>query len=179
MNHMKAKYAGTGKGIAPIGVVEVFDEDGDAIRETHNMVVLDGQRIMMSLFLSKLIENGSPAGTGDEYIEAENIADNSLGISFAYEANPSTTVETMDADDIPSSAHDVTEGYSVEYSMAGTGVCLTLKTKLSGAKVHAFNEIMLMCKSTEGEKILFSRALIDPVFLGSDSSYMISYTLYF
>lgn len=185
MNSMKAKYAGTGKGMAPIGVVRVIDSDGAVVRETHNMVVLDGQRIMLRLFLDKFMSESDATATGSNDIELDGKL--GMNICFGYNTNPATTVETMSWSDVEGDLvynRNLTaagNGYSsVEYSMADAGICLTLKKKLIGEDIKAFNEIILACRTANAETpYLFSRALIDPVFLGNESSYTISYTLYF
>lgn len=192
MNDIKSKYADSRNGVAPIGVIQIRDRDGNIIREAHNMVVIDGQRILLRLFLNNLIgeDNAMSVGSTDmkftdintaasKNASGENASD--LRLYLGYEVNPEMTVESMGIDDMPT-GNDVRhciESYMVKYNMDASGVCVTLTAKLSGSDIHAFNEIWLACPTTENQELLFSRALIDPVFLGADANYSIAYTLYF
>jgi hypothetical protein len=100
---------------------------------------------------------------------------------LGYEVNPAMTVEKMGITDVPDESgarHAIS--YTVKYNMDESGVCMTMSAKLSGSAISAFNEIWLACPTAETNgEILFSRALIDPVFLGADTNYAIAYTLYF
>lgn len=191
MNDMKSKYADSRNGIAPIGVIQVRDQSGEVIREAHNMVVIDGQRILLRLFLKNLIgeEYASPTGNTDlEFGEINtaaasgNAENDNLRMYLGYEVNPAMTVEKMGIGDMPNesgASHIIS--YTVKYNMDESGVCVTLSAKLSGSDISAFNEIWLACPTTgnNNSELLFSRALIDPVFLGADTKYAIAYTLYF
>ena len=191
MNDMKSKYADSRNGAAPIGVIQVRDQSGYVIREAHNMVVIDGQRILLRLFLKNLIGDdcASPTGSNDlKFSEIDTAAasgkteNDNLRMYLGYEVNPAMTIENMGIGDMPNESgarHGIS--YTVKYSMDESGVCVTLSAKLSGSDINAFNEIWLACPTTGNNngELLFSRALIDPVFLGADTNYAIAYTLYF
>ena len=48
----------------------------------------------------------------------------------------------------------------------------------ASASFMKFNEIYITVESSEGE-VLFSRALIDPLYIGEDTVYNLDYSFYF
>ncbi len=188
MNELKEKYLNTRHGASPIGVVVIRDGAGNVIGETHNMVVLDGQRLLLQLLIGKLAatanKNGIAPPTKVGSYDGTAIDDSasvSMKLGFAYEQNPQTTEESMDY----ASCGEITkiDDTDIEYSLDATGVCATFKAVLtaqdSGGEINRFNEIFLTYAAGSESSYLFSRAIVDPVFLGAETSYSLEYTLYF
>lgn len=158
-------------GVSPIGIVRLYDNDGNLILETHNMVVKSGREIIFKLFKHFVCGIDDTTDYNGEIL-----------VNFSYTSKGVKTVSELTLSDIET---DSTNSISASPSITIDDTNLNIKFKVSVAGNNTFmkfNQIYLTYvkkDDTESNKTLFSRVAIDPVFIGSNGNYDLEYTLYF
>lgn len=173
--------------LGPKGYVVISDKDGNVIREGHNMVLLNGKKMIASnLFNSNMGFFNTPNtednlsnykithiaiySNADETIfdgsyridnDQNNTADKNKIKEFELDKN-NTVMETVEN----SNGH-----FYIKISVSYKGE--------SQATVPTANSIGLIATVDGKEKIMFSRIRFDSVVLTTETEFNISYYLYF
>ena len=191
------------------GVIRIYDKDGNLVKETHNMIVNGGRILLYGLFLryglygdvsdeSKLtakFPQTNITGLSNNQLTNPVIADfkcGTFGVHFGYTSETVKTVSSMNLDDVNEITSSTQDSYlDINDSSSGADVDfdvyelkVTFKSTIKGDTwFQKFNQIYLTYKlpaeGGEQQEYLFSRVVMDPVFLGEDGEYSIHYSLYF
>ena len=159
-------------GVTPIGIVKLYDKSGKLILKTHNMVVKTGRLQLFNIFLKTMC--GNAKSDTEDYT-------GSMLVNFSYTGNGIKTTPDLDINALKNGSEDgVSAVPIIEYNDADLSA--TFKVNLSGNNsFKRFNQIYLTyAKDNDSSNpILFSRVAIDPVYIGSNGSYSLEYTLHF
>lgn len=167
MNNEKLNY---NKPCAPVeGHICIYDEQNNIILETHNNVVLSGRQLLYKLFINA-INKTTPKSTD-------------FKINLSYLSDPVETKNNLTYTNINETASDIFSAAinNTNYDSDVNNLSITFNVTInntSESNITKFNQIYISY-NTDGVETLFSRAVIDPVYLGASASYTLKYTLYF
>lgn len=189
------------------GVIKIYDKEGNLIKTVHNMVVNGGRYLLYALFLnyglygsheetekSKIVPNTAIAvGTNpDQQIVLPTLTGSIFTINFSYTTDTIKTTNTLNFDNVVNistnhksyelNVNDTESGVSIDVDPYEFKV--TFKSTVHGStEFKQFNQIYLSYKipNQDGGRtnFLFSRVIMDPVYLGADGEYSIHYSLFF
>jgi hypothetical protein len=169
-----------------VGIITLYDNTGKVVRKVHNTIVKSGREFLFSRFLSASGIDGTNTIANESSSEiATSISSRSAEkfgkIYFIFEATPSMTTPDMTINDI-----SVTDENKKSYNITSGSISKEdLKFSISqsvsaSASFMKFNEIYITTVSSDNNtETLFSRALIDPLYIGEDTVYDLEYSFYF
>ena len=166
----------------PAGIIRIYDKDGNLVIEKHNMIVKSGRKLIFNSFLQKIFSSTDLTTNG-----IAQLSDNQFDLkaNFSYLANPIKTTESLTLDQI-----QVAEGASgdnnvirkeldPEITIDADSLSIKLTASFAGTETFTkFNQIYLTYVDSS-TSTLFSRVALDPVYIGSDGTYTLTYTIYF
>ena len=166
----------------PAGIIKIYDKDGNLVVEKHNMIVKSGRTLIFNSFLHKIFSSTELTAMG-----IKPLSDNQFDLkaNFSYLANPIKTTESLTLDQI-----QVAEGASgdnnvirkeldPEITIDADALSIKLTASFAGTETFTkFNQIYLTYVDGNISN-LFSRVALDPVYIGSDGTYTLTYTIYF
>lgn len=161
------------------GIVKLYDENGNLLMTTHNLIVFSGRKIIMDAFRKLL-------NLGDTSTITEG---NSLYFNFGYTGNSIITSSDLTYKDVKPSNSDSGFFYQVNVSDSSlpltiteesNELCLSFTITITGSETfQKFDEIFLSYGTNDSDQTLFSRVAMDPVFLGVNDTYSLKYSIYF
>jgi len=169
----------------PKGIIRIYNEKGELIKECHNMVVKSGRKLLYELFKTYVLKNTKKQIDENDSTPV-NISNATFKINFSYLKEAIKTVSDLSLSDIATiSGNDGvinTVVPTVEYD--DTDLKVIFKTSITGnTDFKKFNQIYLSYTADDewddNNVILFSRVAMDPVFLGANGTYSIYYSIYF
>ena len=156
------------------GIISIYDDKGNLIAEAHNMIVFSGIKLIFNLFLAGIGVNSDQNDyTGTLYFNFGYIGDARITkLDSTYDdffVSGNTNCTKIDTSEIDITMIDNTElSFTITKNLTGT------------SEFQQFDEIGLSyTENGSPEQILFSRAAIDPVYLGVDGKYRMKYKIYF
>lgn len=160
----------------PVGDIVFRDaKTGKVIRHTHNMIVDEGLRFLLWLVTNSI--------TGDTTYLADSRL---LSIVFAFDGSdssnglpPNTTKDMTYADIVSHSAEPyqfALTGSNLSVSLSA--LTLTITATISGNNIPKFNNFCIIY-GKDSDLHLFSRGVMDPMFLPGDYATQMVYTIHF
>ena len=190
----------------PVGLVEVIDADTkETVYKTHNMIVKSGRTLILnSLFngqpidfskFTKYLEKSnnnitipdmtykatqSNSDSQQDYVFGSSLLSPIINESIHTEATDQDIDTLTNLDNKDNKVIDLTKLYD-KVDVDNTCMVLTFGVDLSNV-TSGYSEITsigLIYNKTANNKILFSRANINPVYMRYGRRYVVKYTIYF
>ena len=168
------------------GIIRIYDKNQKLIAETHNMIVFSGRQLFFRLFCSGFAFFANSASASTNNLQ--------LYINFGYLGEARVTEQNSTYNDFFNSAHSPIKTILINESncsiqgldenagqdSTNTTLALTITVSISGSsEFQKFDEIGLSFTDALSQNhVLFSRAPMDPVFLGADGKYTLKYSIY-
>jgi hypothetical protein len=169
----------------PVGVVSFYDENGKLIAKTHNMIVDAG----IEMIMANILGDGTAFGfSSTESSIFTNYKDAKLkAIIFSYNnssgGGAAVTTNSMTYSDVSSDTTATTidlDNSNAIVSFANQSITIT--TNIRGSTISKFNSFYTTFEYTSDSTTkteLFSRGVVDPIFMKSNESVSMIYTIYF
>lgn len=182
----------------PVGRVEIVEADtGKVVYTTHNIIVKEGRKLIINSIFNDITNNANT-----------NILD-IKNFRFFYQLGSNTTMRLTSADDTYSTyekKYNINEPitndgtsyylYTINNNVKSKSVintsatdpyitmdCEIISSAINNASTSIDYEkivaIGLIYEKASNEKYLFSRAVIDPVYMNPNKKYIVHYTMYF
>lgn len=171
---------------APVkGMIRLYDKDGNLVREVHNTIVQTGREFLFHRFLgSNTMETGKTISSyATATLKNDRSSDKFGYLHFGFATTPQMTTQDLDYGSvIGNDLYSGNKKYPItNVTFDQSALKVTISQSVSSANgLMKFNEIFITTVSSDGTtETLFSRALIDPLYIGEDTVYDMSYSFYF
>ena len=188
--------------LGPKGYVVISDKDGNVIREGHNMVLLNGKKMIASNLFN--LFNSTSEGTSiTDTINISSFSDYKITNIAIYSNADETIFDGSYSIDNPENSGNTVDGNTddntiinkiKEFEVTTSNTTIEKAENLNGhfyikisvaykgesqTNVPTANSIALIATANGKEKIMFSRIRFDSVVLTTETEFNISYYLYF
>ena len=188
--------------LGPKGYVVISDKDGNVIREGHNMVLLNGKKMIASN-LFNLFNSTSEGTSSTDTINISSFSAYKITNIAIYSNADETIFDGSYSIDNPENSGNTVDGNTddntiinkiKEFEVTTSNTTIEKAENLNGhfyikrsvaykgesqEKVPTANSIALIATANGKEKIMFSRIRFDSVVLTTETEFNISYYLYF
>lgn len=190
----------------PVGLVEVIDADTkETVYKTHNMIVKSGRTLILNSIFSgqpidfrkftKYLEKSnnnitipdmtykatqSNSDSQQNYVFGSSLLSPIINEPININATDQDIETLTNLDNKDNKVIDLTKLYD-KVDVDNTCMVLTFGVDLSNV-TSGYSEITsigLIYNETDSDKILFSRANINPVYMRYGRRYVVKYTIYF
>lgn len=172
-------YDNIGINDAIYGQYVITDSNGNIIISKHNTITLDGRKFILEGMLSNASMKSTDLSDYDNlsfskivFIKTNNLTD--------YDLQYSNIKDNITAEvNITTTDINVNTAYTSTNS-AITDLCIKIQKSLTVTSSTQFSSVALILsnKETNSEKV-FSRIIIDPVYLNTNETYTLTYYIYF
>lgn len=183
--------------LGPKGYVVISDKDGNVIREGHNMVLLNGKKMIASNLFN--LFNSTSEGTSiTDTINISSFSGYKITNIAIYSNADETIFDGSYSIDNPENSGNTVDGNTIinkikEFEVTTSNTTIEKAENLDGhfyikisvaykgksqEKVPTANSIALIATSGD-QKTMFSRIRFDSVVLTTETEFNISYYLYF
>ena len=183
--------------LGPKGYVVISDKDGNVIREGHNMVLLNGKKMIASN-LFNLFNSISEGTSITDTINISSFSGYKITNIAIYSNADETIFDGSYSIDNPVNSGNTDDNTIInkikEFEVTTNNTTIEKAENLDGhfyikisvaykgesqEKVPTANSIALIATANGKEKIMFSRIRFDSVVLTTETEFNISYYLYF
>lgn len=173
-------YDNIGINDAIYGQYVITDSNGNIIISKHNTITLDGRKFILEGMLSNASMKSTDLSNYDNlsfskivFIKSNDLTDYNLQYS-AIKDNITAEV------DITTSDININTAYTSASSTI-TDLCIKIQKSLTVTSSTQFSSVALILtsKNTTNSEKVFSRIIIDPVYLNTNETYTLTYYIYF
>lgn len=188
--------------LGPKGYVVISDKDGNVIREGHNMVLLNGKKMIASN-LFNLFNSTSESTSITDTINISSFSGYKITNIAIYSNADETIFDGSYSIDNPENSGNTVDGNTdnntiinkiKEFEVTTSNTTIEKAENLDGhfyikisvaykgesqTNVPTANSIALIATANGKEKIMFSRIRFDSIVLTTETEFNISYYLYF